>query len=203
MRWVHEVDDVTRHPRERVTIDLRGIGRRLHAHAAVRGKTTASVVRSAVVAMLDAEGASEEPSAGLEPVDARTVKLTVRLGILHAVRLAHSARRAGVSQGVYLAGLLDGAPPSLRPVDHGAAVAALADSTQKVAAMSTDIHGFLRLMRDAKAGEAEKYRATLMSLSKDVRLHLELASRLMAGLTSRQRASGSAVTARRGDRAPK
>ena len=200
---MHEVDDVTRHPRERVTIDLRGIGPRLHAHAAVRGKTTASVVRSAVVAMLDAEGASEEPSVGLGPVDARTVKLTVRLDILHAVRLAHSARRAGVSQGAYLAGLLDGVPPSPRPLDHGAAVAALADSTQKVAAMSADIHGFLRLMRNAKAGEAEKYRATLMSLSKEVRLHLEVASGLMAGLTSRQRTSGSAATALHSERSSK
>ena len=153
--------------------------------------------------MLDAEGASEEPGVGLEPVDARTVKLTVRLGILHAVRLAHSARRAGVSQGSYLAGLLDGVPPSPRPIDHGAAVTALADSTQKVAAMSADIHGFLRLMRNAKAGEAEKYRATLMSLSKEVRLHLEVASRLMAGLTARQRTSGSAMNALHGERSSK
>src|SRR5580765_1870811 len=194
---------MTRHPRERVTIDLRGIGPRLHAHAAARGRTTASVVRAAVVAMLDADGTSEAPSLSAEPADARAVKVTVRLGALHAVRLAHCARRAGVSQGTYLAGLLDGMPPSPRPIDHGAAVAALADSTHKVAAMSADIHGFLRLMRNAKAGEAERYRATLMSLSKDVRLHLEVASRLMAGLTSRQRPNGSAVSARRGGGAAK
>jgi len=68
--------------------------------------------------------------------------------------------------------------------------------------MSADIHGFIRLMRNANAGEAEKYRATLMSLSKDVRLHLEVASRLMAELAS-QRRTGSAVLARRGDRASK
>jgi hypothetical protein len=194
---------VTRHPRERVTIDLRGIGPRLHAHAAARGKTTASVIRAAVVAMLDAEGASDEPSVGLEPVDTRAVKVTVRLRILHALRLAHCARRAGVSQGTYLAGLLDGVPPSPRPIDHGAAVAALADSTHKVAAMSADIHGFIRLMRNVKSDEAEKYRATLMSLSKEVRLHLEVASRLMAGLTSRQRTSGSATTALHGERSSK
>lgn len=197
MRWVREVDNVTRHLRERVTIDLRGIGPRLHAHAATRGKTTASVVRAAVIAMLDAEGASEEPGVAAEPVDARAVKVTVRLGVWDADRLARCARKAGVSQGTYLAGLLDGVPPSPRSIDHGAAVAALADSTQKVAAMSADIHGFLRLMRNFKANEAEKYRATLMSLSEDVRLHLEIASRLMAGLTSRQRMNGSAVTARR------
>ena len=79
-------------------------------------------------------------------------------------------------------------PPSPRPIDHGAAVAALADSTHKVAAMSADIHGFLRLIRNAKGDEAaEKYRAGLMSLSKDMRAHLEVASRLMTELTSQQR----------------
>lgn len=202
MRRVHEVD-VTRHPRERVTIDLRGIGPRLQAHAAARGKTTASVVRAAVVAALDADGTSDDPGVGGEPVDARAVKVTVRLGVLHAVRLARCARRAGVSQGTYLSGLLDGMPPSPRSVDHGDAVAALADSTQKVAALSADIHGFIRLIRNVKSDEAEKYRATLMSLSKDVRLHLELASRLMTGLTSRQRLNGSAVAARHGERASK
>jgi hypothetical protein len=64
----------------------------------------------------------------------------VRLGILHAVRLAHCARRVGVSQGICLTGLLDGMPPSPRSVDHGEAIATLADSTHKVAAMSADIH---------------------------------------------------------------
>ncbi len=199
MRWVREMDDMTRHLRERVTIDLRGIGLRLHAHAAACGKTTASVVRAAVVEMLDAEGASEEPGVGAKPVDARAVKVTVRVGILHAVRLAHCARRAGVSQGAFLAGLLDGMPPGPRPIDHGAAVSALADSTQKVAAMSADITGFIRLIRNVKSDEAEKYRATLMTLSADVRLHLEVASRLMAGLTSRQRLNGSGMAARRGE----
>lgn len=200
---MHEVDDVTRHPRDRVTIDLRGIGPRLQAHAATRRMTTASIVRSAVVAMLDAEGAPEEPRAGAEPADARAVKVTVRVGILHAVRLAHCARRAGVSQGAFFAGLLDGMPPGPRPIDHGAAVSALADSTHKIAALSADIHGFIRLIRNVKADEAERYRATLISLSKDVRLHLEVASRLMAGLASRQRTGGSAVAARRDDRTSK
>ncbi len=115
--------------------------------------------------MLDAEGAAEQPRDDAEPVGARAVKVTVRLDILHAVRLAHCAHRAGVSQGTYLAGLLDGMPPSPRPIDHGAAVAALADSTHKVAAMSTDIRGFIRLIRAGKNHEAQKYRSMLISLS--------------------------------------
>jgi plasmid stability protein len=201
---VHEETRIViRHARERVTIDLRGIGPKLHARAALHGKTPAAVVRAAVVAMLDAEGGPVEPGCIAEPTALRVVKVTMRLGALHAARLADRARSADVSQGTYVTGLLDGTPPSPRSVDHGAAVAALADSTQKVAAMSADIHGFIRLIRSVKSHEAEKYRASLMSLSKNMRLHLEVASRLMAGLTSRQRTNGSGVTARRGEGAPK
>lgn len=184
--------------RERVTIDLRGIGPRLHGHAAARGRTMAAVVRSSVVAMLDAEGAALQPVRVAEVIDARTVKVTLRLDGAHAAHLADRARSADVSQGAYVAGLLDGLPPSPRSVDHGEAVAALADSTHKVAAMSADIHGFIRLMRDLKSCEAEKYPTGLMSLSTDVRAHLEVASRLMTGLTARQRTNGLVVTVQRG-----
>jgi hypothetical protein len=179
---------VTLAARERVTIDLRGIGPRLRAHAAAHGKTTAAVVRAAVVAVLDAEGASVDRGRVAEPIDARVVKVTLRLDGVHAAWLAHRARSADVSQGAYVMGLLKGQPPSPRSADHGVAVAALANSTHKVAAMSADIHGFLRLIRNAKGDEAaERYRAGLMSLSKDMRAHLEVASRLMTELTSQQR----------------
>jgi len=136
--------------------------------------------------MLDAEGVAEEPGADTEPVDGRVVKVTVRLGSVQAFRLARCARRVGVSQGTYLAGLIDEMPPIPRPIDHGAAVAALADSTHRFAAMSADLRGFLRLMRNLKSDDAERYRAGLMSLSKDMRAHLEIASRLMTSLTARR-----------------
>jgi hypothetical protein len=194
---------MTRHPRERVTIDLRGIGPRLHAHAAARGKTTAAVVRAAVVAMLDADGGPHSSSAVADSIGDRVLKVTVRLGVLYAVRLARCARRADVSQGAYLEGLLDGLPPIPRSADHGHAVSALSESTQKVAAMSADIHRFIRLMWNAKPGEAEQYRARLVSLSTDMREHLEVASRLMAGLTGRQRMGGSAVLGHRDEGAPR
>ena len=179
---------MTHPPRERVTIDLRGIGPRLHAHAAAHGKTTAAMVRAAVVAVLDAEGGSADPNCVAEPIDARVGKVTLRLDAVHAAWLVDRARSADVSQGAYVMALLDGQPPSPRSADHGVAVAALANSTHEVAAMSADIHGFLRLMRNAKGDEAaEKYRADLMSLAVDMRAHLEVASRLMTELTSQQR----------------
>jgi len=184
--------------RERVTIDLRGIGPRLQAHAAARGRTTASVVRAAVLTLLDTDSGLHEPDRAFESNEAHVVKVTVRLGAADAVRLAHCARRVGVSQGTYVAGLLDGQPPLTRAADHVAAVAALADSTQKMAAMSADIHALIRFVSQGSTAEAEKYRASFTSLSGEVRAHLEIASRLLAGLTTRSRSRGSALrTSRR------
>ena len=189
--------------RQRVTIDLRGIGPRLDGHAATRGKTIAAVVRTAVVAMLDAQGTVEAPDRVAGQSDTRAVKVTVRMGAFHAVRLLQCARRVGVSQGTYLEGLLDGQPPAPKSADHGAAVSALANSTQRVAAMSTDIHALLRLASNCASEEAQRSRESLTSLSTDVRTHLEIASRLMAGLTSRQRRGVSAVSTRRRHGAPR
>jgi hypothetical protein len=52
--------------------------------------------------------------------------------------------------------------------------------------MSADLHGFLRLTRNLKSDDAQQYRAGLMSLFKDMRAHLEIASRLMTRLTTRR-----------------
>ena len=184
-------DTASRRPRDRVTVDLRGIGPELHAQAAARGKTLAAMVRVAVVAMLDAPRCPVALASSPEPIDSQMIKVTLRVGALHAARLADRARSAEVSQGTYVAALLDGIAASPRPTDHGDAIAALADSTQKVAAMSADIRAFIRLIRNVNSDEAQKYRAGLMSLSQDMRLHLQVASRLVAGLTSRTRAAPS------------
>lgn len=178
---------MTRHPRERVTIDLRGIGPALLSHASARGKSAAAAVRAAVVAMLDADVGLSSACLGAKTIDRRAVKVTLRLSAAHAMSLADAARAADVPQGAYVAGLLDGLPPNPRPADHGNAVAALVDSTHKVAAMSTDLHGFIRLMGGAKSDQAEKYREGLMTLSSDLRMHLHVASRLAADLTLRKR----------------
>ena len=180
-----------RRPRERVTVDLRGIGPALHAQAAARGVSLAAVARAALVAMLDSPGSPAEPANRPRSVDSRVVKITLRLGAVHAYRLADRARAAEISQGAYVAALLDGMAASPRPTDHGDAVAALADSTQKVAAMSADIHAFIRLIRNVDSDEARKYFTGLMSLSQDIRLHLQVASRLMARMTTRTRDASS------------
>jgi hypothetical protein len=169
--------------RDRVTIDLRGMGPQLQAQAAKRQMTAAELVRRAVTAML-ADAPCEE--GGSEPIDSASgtpvVKVTLRLPVGHAVLLASRARVADVSQGIYVARLIDGTPAQPRAPDHTQAVAALMASTDRLAALGADLNAFMRLLGRTSRSELEPYRASIRSLADDVRAHLASAAALVAAL---------------------
>lgn len=169
--------------RDRVTIDLRGMGPQLQAQAAKRQMTAAELVRRAVTAMLD-DAPCEE--GGSEPIDSASgtpvVKVTLRLPVGHAVLLASRARVADVSQGKYVVRLIDGTPAQPRAPNHAQAVAALMASTDRLATLSADLNAFMRLLGRAPRSELEPYRASIRSLAGDVRAHLASAAALVAAL---------------------
>ena len=169
--------------RDRVTVDLRGVRPQLQVQAARRQITAAALVRRAVLAMLD----EESPDAGdIKPLDTASgtqiVKVTLRLPVAHAVLLASRARRADVSQGSYVARLIDGTPAQPRASDHTQTVAALMASTDRLAALSADLNAFMRLLGRTPRIELEPYRASIRSLADDVRVHLASAAALVAAL---------------------
>lgn len=170
-------------PRDRVTIDLRGLGPRIHAQAAKRQMTAAALVRRAVMSILDEEqhGAGHD-SATDSVASTLAVKVTLRLSASHALLLASRARVADVSQGRYVAGLIDGTPPRPLAPDHTRAVAALMASTDRLAVLSADLNAFMRLLGRAQRSELEPYRASIQSLGADVRGHLASAATLVASL---------------------
>ena len=121
---------------------------RLQTMAAARSMTTAALVRKALVQLLD-DPSSRGETCRDDTATTRhspAVKITIRLAAAHAVALASRARAADVSQGIYVAGLLDGTPPVPMPLDHARAVAALVGSTDQLAAMSADLNAFMRLL---------------------------------------------------------
>jgi hypothetical protein len=169
--------------RDRVTVDLRGIRPQLQAHAAKRQMTAAALVRRAVTAMLD-DAPSDVGDNG--PIDSASgtpvVKVTLRLPVAHAVVLSSRARVADVSQGSYVARLIDGTPAQPPAPDHARAVAALMASTDRLAALSADLNAFMRLLGRTPRSELEPYRASIRSLAGDVRVHLASAAALVAAL---------------------
>ena len=169
--------------RDRVTVDLRGIRPQLQAQAAKRQMTAAALVQRAVTAMLDdapcdaGESGSIDSTSGI-PV----VKFTLRLPVAHAVLLASRARVADVSQGMYVARLIDGTPAQPRAPDHTQAVAALVASTDRLAALGAGLNALIRLLGRTSRSELEPYRASIRSLADDVRAHLASAAALVAAL---------------------
>jgi hypothetical protein len=170
---------MSRHQRERVTVDLRGRAALVQRRAAAQGVTVASLVRQAVLAAVEAPSSSTvDHVAVADTLTAPVVKVTVRLLRAHAVALATRAHQADVSQGAYVGGLLDGTPaPVVR--DRAEAVAALLKSTDQLALISMDIRARVRLLRMGSGAQAATYRDRFLSLADDVHSHLAIASRLL------------------------
>lgn len=174
--------------RDKLSVDLRGFGPKLRALAAEMQTSPTVLVRNAIRGLVDQ--ADRQPRAQT-PCDSQaaspTVKLTLRLSPEHARSLAARARDAEVAQGAYVAALLDGAPPPPVPPDHSAAVGALMKSTDHLAAMSTDLNAFLRMVGRVPSDKLNPLRERLRSLVQDVRVHMVSSSALMSELQPKRR----------------
>jgi hypothetical protein len=133
--------------------------------------------------MLDNEAADAVEDELPDPVGlGKTVKVTLRFSAGHAVLLASRARRADVSQGAYVASLIDGTPAAPKAPGHGRAVSALQTSSDRLAAMNADLNAFMLLVGRAPSSEFDRYRASIQSLREDVRQHLTASAQLIAEL---------------------
>jgi hypothetical protein len=172
-----------------VQVRLRGLGDRLRAQAQRQQTTLSALVRQGLVLLL------EDPPAGDEPAVAtptqRTARDTVRLNLhmprADAASLDTRARAAGMFPGEYVSSLLKGVALAPLPADHASAVKALLTSTDRLAVLSADLNAFMRVVGRASVAELEPYRASITSLTKDVRDHLAVSSALVAELLPARR----------------
>lgn len=176
--------------RHRVTIDLRGAEERLQAFAAARRLTIAASVRRAINSMLAGDGEADNVEhLIMAPTESGpVVKVTLRLPPAHARLIAIRARRADVSQGEYVAVLVEGTPPTPLMPRHGEVVAELSRSTSVMAALGVDLNHVAGLMRSGATTNSEQHRANYELLRDVVREHVVLASRLIADVKSTGRA---------------
>jgi hypothetical protein len=176
--------------RERVSIDLRGHGRPLNAISKSMQMPLAALVRTILAEWLLARSAGgQEHAAGAVPPrseDAIT-KVTLRMPARHAAGLARAARAAELSQGIYVARLLDGQQPAPVAPDQHENRLALLRSTAMLAALSSDLHALLRAMRQASSPEPAACNAAVDELSDAVQQHLAAAAPLMAAMAPSRR----------------
>ena len=173
--------------RDRVTIDLRGIGDAVRAAAACRGMGVAQLVRRAVVMSLDLhapatvapmkQGSDGQTS---DQVPTReTTKLTLRLPQAHADALMLNAGALGLSYGDYVGRLVAGSRLPQPLAERQADRAALLASNDRIAALSTDLVALVTLLRQAKVEQARPYRDRLETADAEIRRHLDRASALI------------------------
>jgi hypothetical protein len=163
--------------RDRVTVDLRGVGPAVKAEAAARHLTLAAFARAGIVASLTQTGDDAKNSNRVADDEGQSVKLTLRLPLRHASWLVEHARAAGLSYGTFLASVIDGAP---YPGSLAEAVRALSGSTDQMAALSRDLSAVMRLLGGEKTEEGRKYRQQVAVLFDELRQHMRLTAGLAA-----------------------
>jgi len=111
------------------------------------------------------------------------IKLSVRLPRTAASRLDRHARAAGLSRGVYLTRLIDGAPPVVASSDRAAMCNALNVSSNELALLSRDMNHLTQLLRQGSSAAARSYTARHGSVDRIVQAHLALAAPILAELS--------------------
>jgi hypothetical protein len=170
--------------RDRLTVDLRGIGDAVRAAAACRGMGVAQLVRRAVVMSLDLRATAAVAARSYRQTPGRapaqeTAKLTLRLPRAHANALTLNAGALGLSYGDYVARLVDGSRLPQPLAERQADRAALLASNDRVAALSTDLVALVTLLRQAKVEQARLYRDRLETADAEIRRHVDRASALI------------------------
>ena len=183
--------------RDRISVDLHGLKTALVARAAAERVDVSVVVQRAIERELGATVATTEPVG--EPcsprIEGAAVKLSIRLTNADANQLDADARRAGLSRGAFIAGLLAGVPSlSGGTCSRPDSIAALTASSAELATLTRNIHHLSALLRQGEVRAAQEYRRMLDTLGDDVRAHLRLAGSVLADLRP-ARASDNAVRA--------
>jgi hypothetical protein len=176
-----------------VTVDMRGLKAALVARAQTERVSVSAVVRRAVRRELAPGDGSDEPAcAGHVAGGARsTVKLSIRLTVPEAEQLAAGAKRAALSRGAFLAGLLAGLPSlSGDSASRPDCIAALTASNAELSTLARSINHLSALLRQGDVQAAREYRRLLDTLGDDVRAHLRLAGDVLSDLRPTRRSSG-------------
>lgn len=174
--------------RDRISVDLHGLRAALVDRALARRVSVSVLVREAVERELGLVDGSKEPGGAARSAASAgsTVRLSIRLTSEEAGWFDAAARRAGLSRGAFLAGLLAGVPSLSGGGRDGASrpdcLAALTASSAELSTLSRSINHLTVLLRQGEVRAAQEYRRMLDTLGDDVREHLKLAASVLAEL---------------------
>jgi len=165
--------------RDRLGVDLRGIGDAVRAAARARQTTVAAFAREALIEALGRPSTLPKVSVA-ESGPAEIVKLTLRMRQPEAEALNLNATRLGLSYGEYVARLVKQTPLPMPAAERVADRAALLASSDNLGALSVDLASLIRLLRMGNSAEVERYRRRIETVDLDIRRHLDRVSALIA-----------------------
>lgn len=175
--------------RDRISVDLHGLKATLVERSRALALSPSELVRKVLVKELGEPAGLAAQSALshlVRPTSTRT-RLCLRMHMDDAKATLEAARRAGMSPGDYVAGLVAGVPAILSGGGQRQHVVALTASNAELSTLSRNIYHLTHLLRQAEVGPALYYRDMLDTLSGDVRRHLALASGVLADLRPRHK----------------
>jgi hypothetical protein len=168
--------------RDFVNVDMRGLKAALIARSRADRVSVSTLVRAAVTRHLDGGAPPVDAGCHLDRASTAVVKLSIRMTATEVTRLDEAARRAGLSRGALLVGLLDGVSAVSGSATRGDLVDALRMSSEAVSTLARYIHHLTSLLREGSFRAAQEYRPMLEALNGDLRRHLRLASNVLADL---------------------
>lgn len=161
--------------RDRVTIDLRGIGPSVRAAASARRLRVAAYARLVLAEASDRPAEPSLPTPLIEQAGAVT-KITLRLDPLDAELLLLGAAHLGLSYGAFVGRLLRGIPLPAPLADRIKDRDAMIVSSDHLATLSADLASLIRVLKRFEGEGAVRYGAAAAALMAEVRQHLALAS---------------------------
>jgi hypothetical protein len=174
--------------RDRISVDLRGLRAALFDRARGQGVSPSELVRDALEKAL---GHPERQPFGQvtdplpAPAEARA-RLSLRMTRIEALAILSAARQAGMAPGAYVAGLVAAVPVLTGGSSRSDHIAELTASSAELSTLIRNIHHLTSLLRQGQVRPAQEYRAMLDTLADDVRVHLNLASDVLAELRPRR-----------------
>ncbi len=178
--------------RERLTIDFRRHGPALAAIARSRRMSAAALARTVLGEWLEAQAVGASPAGAMDTAQAASVplhrdapfaKVTLRMPADRAAMLARAARAAELSQGMYVAWLLD-AQSEEDPLDASPRelVSALVRSNAKLAALSSGLKALGRALERSSSPELAGLDVLVAGLTAEVGQHLASAAPQIAAV---------------------
>lgn len=175
--------------RERLTIDFRRHGPALAAIARSRRMSAAALARTVLGEWLDAQAVDASPVGAVDTApdtlqkDALLAKLTLRMPADRAAKLARAARAAELSQGMYVAQLLD-ARSGDDPLDASprALVSSLVRSNANLAALNSGLKVLGRVLEQSSSPELAGLDVLVAGLTAEVGQHLASAAPQIAAV---------------------